>query len=48
MSHTPFIVGAYLVALVGFGGLLAASLLARHKAKRELDARGLDGERARR
>lgn len=42
MTHTPFIVGAYLVALVGFGGLVIASLMARRQAKRELAARGLD------
>ena len=42
MSHTPFIVGAYVVALLGFGGLVIASLLARRKARRELSARGLD------
>jgi heme exporter protein CcmD len=48
MNHTPFIVGAYVVALLGFGGLVIASLSARRKAKRELAARGLSGERARR
>jgi heme exporter protein CcmD len=42
MNHTPFIVGAYLVALVGFGGLLVASLVARARAKREIAARGLE------
>ena len=42
MNHTPFIVGAYVVALLGFGGLVIASLLARRKAKRELALRGLD------
>ena len=42
MSHTPFIVGAYVVALLGFGGLVAASLLARRRIKREIAARGLE------
>jgi heme exporter protein CcmD len=42
VNHTPFIVGAYVVALLGFGGLVIASLVARRKAKRELSARGLD------
>ena len=42
MSHTSFIVGAYVVALLGFGGLLAASLLARRRVRRELGARGLE------
>jgi heme exporter protein CcmD len=42
VSHAPFIVGAYVVALVGFGGLLVASLLARRRAKRDLSLRGLD------
>jgi heme exporter protein CcmD len=41
-GHAPFIVGAYLVALVGFGGLVVASWLARRKAKRALAERGLD------
>jgi heme exporter protein CcmD len=42
VTHTPFIVGAYVVALLGFGGLLIASLVARRRARRELAARGLD------
>jgi heme exporter protein CcmD len=42
VNHTPFIVGAYVVALLGFGGLVVASLLARRRARRELAARGLD------
>ena len=42
MSHAPFIVGAYLAAFAGLGGLLVASLLARRKIKRELSLRGLD------
>ncbi|MBN9087375.1 MAG: heme exporter protein CcmD [Reyranella sp.] len=42
MSHTPFIIGAYVVALLGFGGLLVASLLARRRIKRELGHRGLE------
>ena len=42
MNHTPFIVGAYLAALLGFGGLLVASLVARRRVKRELGTRGLE------
>ena len=42
MTHTPFIVASYVVALLGFGGLVIASLLARRKARRELSSRGLD------
>ena len=42
MTHAPFIVGSYVVALLGFGGLVIVSLLARRKAKRELALRGLD------
>jgi heme exporter protein CcmD len=42
MDHAPFIIAAYVVALLGFGGLLVASLLARHQVKRELDSRGLE------
>ena len=48
MNHTPFIVGAYVVALLGFGGLVIASLLARRRIKRELSSRGLIGDRGRR
>ena len=48
VNHTPFIVAAYIVALLGFGGLVIASLLARRRIKRELSSRGLSGERARR
>jgi heme exporter protein CcmD len=42
VTHTPFIVGAYVVALAGFGGLVIASLLARRRIKRELSSRGLE------
>ena len=42
MNHTPFIVGSYVVALLGFGGLVLASLLARRAVKRELAERGLE------
>jgi len=45
VSHAPFIVGSYVVALVGFGGLVLASLLARRKARRELGERGLERRR---
>ena len=42
MSHAPFIVGAYIAAFAGLGGLVFASLLARARVKRELAKRGLD------
>jgi heme exporter protein CcmD len=42
VSHTPFIIAAYVVALLGFGGLAVASLLARARTKRELALRGLE------
>ena len=48
MSHAPFIVGSYAVALLGFGGLLVASLLARRQVRRELGQRGLAGDKGRR
>ncbi|MCW5732477.1 MAG: heme exporter protein CcmD [Enhydrobacter sp.] len=45
MSHAPFIIASYAVALLGFGGLVVASLLARWKVRRELGARGLERRR---
>lgn len=42
MNHTPFILAAYVVALIGIGGLLVASLVARARVKRALGMRGLD------
>lgn len=45
MTHAPFIIGSYAVALLGFGGLVVVSLLARRKARRELGARGLERRR---
>jgi heme exporter protein CcmD len=45
IDHTPFIVGAYIVALLGFGGLVAVSLLARRRARRALAERGLERRR---
>jgi heme exporter protein CcmD len=44
-NHAVFILAAYLVALVVLGGLAIASLSARAKARRELEARGLDRPR---
>jgi len=44
-AHGPFIVGSYVVALLGFGGLVLASLLARRRVRRELGARGLETKR---
>ncbi|TAJ24333.1 MAG: heme exporter protein CcmD [Reyranella sp.] len=45
MNHSAFILAAYLVALAILGGLAIASLVARNKARRELEARGLDRKR---
>jgi len=45
VSHAPFIVGSYVVALLGFGGLALASLLARRRVRRTLAARGLERPR---
>ena len=45
MNHATFILAAYLVALAILGGLVIASLTARNKAQRELEARGLDRKR---
>lgn len=45
MSHAVFIWASYAVALVGLGGLVLASLIARRNARRELDARGLEKRR---
>jgi len=45
VSHAPFIVGSYVVALLGFGGLVVASLLARRRVRRTLGARGLERPR---
>jgi len=42
VNHTPFILAAYVVALIGIGGLLVASLVARARVKRALGMRGLD------
>ena len=45
MTHATFILAAYLVTLAILGGLVIASLSARSKARRELEARGLDRKR---
>ncbi len=45
MNHSAFILASYLVALAILGGLVIASLAARAKARRELEARGLDRKR---
>jgi heme exporter protein CcmD len=47
-DHAVFILGAYLVALVVLGGLTIATLSARGKVRRELEARGLDRSREQR
>jgi heme exporter protein CcmD len=45
IDHAVFIWSAYAVALLGFGGLVVASLLARRRVRRELGARGLERRR---
>ncbi len=42
VNHMPFIIASYVVAVLGFGGLVIASLVARRRIKRELGSRGLD------
>ncbi len=37
LDHWPFVIGAYAVALIGTGGLFAASFLAMRKAEREAE-----------
>jgi heme exporter protein CcmD len=41
-SHAPFIIAAYLVAIVALGGLVVASVMDRRKVRREIAARGLE------
>ena len=45
MNHTPFIVGAYVVACVGLAGLVLVSLLDRWRVRREVAERGLERKR---
>lgn len=45
MDHAVFIWTAYAVALLGLGGLVVASLLARRRIRRELGERGLERRR---
>lgn len=45
IDYAPFIIGSYAVALLGLGGLVVASVLARRKVKRELGERGLERRR---
>lgn len=45
MSHAPFIWGAYAVALIGLGLLVAVSIVQRLKVRRELSRRGLERKR---
>ncbi len=44
-GHGAFIWGAYGVAVLGLGGLIALSLAARRRARREIAARGLERKR---
>ena len=44
-NHAAYILGSYLVAAVILGGLVAASLGARKRVRRELAARGLEKRR---
>lgn len=41
-GYGAFIWGAYGVAVLAIGGLVIASVLARHRVRRALGARGLD------
>ena len=45
VDHAVFIWTAYAVALVGLGGLVVASLVARRRVRRALGARGLERRR---
>lgn len=45
MSHAIFVWAAYAVALIGLGGLVIASIVARRRVRRELEGRGLDRRR---
>jgi heme exporter protein CcmD len=47
-NHAVFILAAYLAGFVVLGGLTIASLSARQKVRREIEARGLDRPRERR
>lgn len=44
-GHGAFIWGAYGVAVLGLGGLIALSLAARRRVRREIAARGLERKR---
>ena len=43
--HAAFVWGAYAVAVIVLAGLVALSLLARRRVRRELAERGLDRKR---
>ena len=45
MNHAPFVWGAYTIAVLGFGALVLASLIARARVRREIGARGLERRR---
>ena len=45
MSHALFIIGAYVVAFVGLGGLVLLSLLDRRRVRRDIAERGLERKR---
>ncbi len=45
MGHAPFIVAAYIVAIVALGGLLLVSVMDRRKVRREIVARGLERQK---
>lgn len=44
-GHGAFIWGAYGVAFVGLAGLVALSIAARRRTRREIAARGLERKR---
>jgi heme exporter protein CcmD len=41
-GHGPFIVAAYIIAVVALGGLWLASVVDRRKVRRDIAARGLE------
>ena len=45
MNHTPFIIGAYVVAFVALAGLVLFSLADRRKVRRDIAERGLERRR---
>lgn len=42
IAHGPFIIAAYVVAVVALGGLWLVSVVDRRRVRREIAARGLE------